>query len=72
MSGVQVRSMKLRSVCYDAVKKLLEVELNGSDRYQFFDVPAVVYEELMTADSREQFFDRYIRLKYRHRRFFSI
>ncbi|MDR3589319.1 MAG: KTSC domain-containing protein [Negativicutes bacterium] len=72
MSGVQVRSPNLRSVRYDADKKLLEVELHTRDRYQFFDVPAAVYEQLQSADSREQFFDRNIRLKYRHRRIFQI
>lgn len=72
MSGVQVRSTSLRSVRYDAEKKLLEVELHTKDRYQFFEVPAAVYEELMKAESREHFFDRNIRLKYRHRRIFQI
>jgi hypothetical protein len=72
MSGVQVRSTNLRSVRYDPDKKLLEVELYANDRYQFFDVPATVYEELLKAESREQFFDRNIRLKYRHRRIFQI
>ena len=72
MSGGQIRSTSLRIVRYDADKKLLEVELYTNDRYQFFDVPAEVYEQLMKADSREQFFDRNIRLKYRHRRIFQI
>lgn len=72
MSGVQVRSTSLRIVRYDADKKLLEVELYTNDRYQFFDVPAAVYRELMAAEAREQFFDRNIRLKYRHRRIFQI
>jgi len=72
MSGGQVRSTSLRIVRYDADKKLLEVELYANDRYQFFDVPAEVNEQLLKADSREQFFDRNIRLKYRHRRIFQI
>ncbi|MDR3562863.1 MAG: KTSC domain-containing protein [Negativicutes bacterium] len=72
MSGVHVKATSLRSVQYDAGRKLLEVELSAGDRYQFFDVPATVYEELMQVGSRDQFFDRNIRLKYRHRRILQI
>lgn len=72
MTNGQVKSLGLRSVHYDAEKKILEVTLHVGDVYQYYDVPAIVYEELTLAELPEQYFDRYIRLRYRHRRMIQI
>jgi hypothetical protein len=72
MSGVHVKSTNLRSVHYDADKKMLEVELYPGQRYQYLDVPNQLYDELLQAESALHFFDQHIRLCFRHRRVIQI
>jgi hypothetical protein len=72
MSGVNVKSTSLRSVQYDTEKRVLQVELHAGELFQYFDVPAKIYEELLAAESQEQYFDWRIRLKFRHRRVLQI
>ncbi|HEU4507764.1 MAG TPA: KTSC domain-containing protein [Pyrinomonadaceae bacterium] len=55
-----VDSEMLQYVGYDAKQKILEVVFNSGERYQYFDVPASVYEELMSADSIGQYMHRHI------------
>ena len=50
-----VDSEMLQYVGYDAKQKILEVVFNSGDRYQYLEVPASVYEELMSADSSVQY-----------------
>lgn len=72
MSGVHVKATNLRTVHYDPEKKMLEVEFHSGGSCQFYGVPESVYQELLAAESREHYFDRYIRLKYSHRHFLKI
>lgn len=55
-----VDSEMLQYVGYDAKQKTLEVVFNSGERYQYLDVPASVYEELMSADSIGQYMHRHI------------
>ncbi len=71
MTGVHITVTKLRSVRYDQEKGLLEVEHAGG-LCQFQGVPVEVYRELMAAESQEHYFDRHIRLKYKHRHILRI
>lgn len=72
MNGVQGKSTSLRSVHYDAVNKILQVELYVGGSYHYADVPANIYDEMLQAESPFQFFERNIRLKFRHRRVLQI
>lgn len=49
-------STNLISVGYDAASKTLEVEFQSGLVYQYYDVEESVYQDLMTADSKGQFF----------------
>jgi hypothetical protein len=60
-----VNSSNLASVGYDPVTTILEVEFKNSNVYRYFDVSSTVYRELMSAPSIGQFFNKYIRNKYR-------
>jgi hypothetical protein len=50
----------LQYVGYNAKQKILEVVFNSGERYQYFDVPASVYDELMSAESIGQYMHRHI------------
>ena len=55
-----VDSEMLQYVGYDAKQKTLEVVFNSGERYQYFDVPASVYDELMSAESIGQYMHGHI------------
>lgn len=56
-----VESSNLASIGYDAENESLEVEFKNGGIYQYFDVPENVYDELMSASSHGQYFDRNIK-----------
>ena len=72
MTGIHSKPTVLHAVNYDGDKRLLNVELHPGEVYQYFDVPPDVYQQLILSEAREQYFDRQIRLKYRHRRLLQI
>lgn len=61
MNRQSVESSNLASVGYDAENEILEIEFNHGGVYQYFDVPENIYEELMSASSYGQYFDRNIK-----------
>lgn len=61
MERQSVESSNLASIGYDAENEILEIEFNHGGIYQYFDVPENVYEELMSASSHGQYFDRNIK-----------
>lgn len=71
MRGTTVKS-NLRSVRYDAETRILEVEFHAGGLCEYHDVPLVVYESLLTAASRDEYFDKHIRFRFRHRHIFKI
>jgi len=63
-----VDSEMLQYVGYDAKQKTLEVVFNSGERYQYFNVPASVYAEMMSADSIGQYMHKHIIGHYDYRR----
>lgn len=64
-----VRSSALRSVRYDEEQRVLEIEFSNGAVYQYFDVPAEVYSELMAAESHGRYFHQQVRdAGYRYQR----
>jgi hypothetical protein len=63
-----VDSDMLEYVGYDGKQKILEVVFNSGERYQYLDVPASVYDELMSADSIGQYMHRHIIGHYEYHR----
>ena len=57
-------STSLRTVGYDAERQLLQVEFHNRSIYQYFEVPATVYQELMQAPSKGAYFNKSIRLRF--------
>lgn len=56
-----VQSSSIASVGYDAANQVLEVEFKNGVVYQYFGVPAAVYEGLMQAESHGHYLDRYVK-----------
>jgi len=64
----EVRSSNLASVGYSARTKVLEIEFHSGAIYQYRNVPAEVHAELMSAESKGQYFVREIRGRFAFRR----
>jgi hypothetical protein len=64
-----VDSSMITSIGYDPDNAILEIEFksNGS-RWQYYDVPQYVYDEMMCADSVGKYFHANIKGKYRESR----
>ena len=56
MDRLLVNSTNIVSVGYDAAAHILEVEFQSGTTYQYLDVPESIYQGMMTADSKGQFF----------------
>lgn len=68
MNREPVQSSNLASVGYDESSQTLEVEFNNGNIYQYFDVPAAEYSELLRSESVGTYFSANIRTAYRYAR----
>ena len=66
MKTITVDSTTLRTVGYDAERQLLQIEFQNHSIYQYFDVPATIFEELMQAPSKGAYFNRSMRPKFEY------
>lgn len=60
-------STGLKSVGYDTIAHVLEVELQSGPIYRYFDVPLPVYEALISAPSKSRFYHENVAGKYESR-----
>jgi hypothetical protein len=67
MTRKLITSAGLKSVGYDAVAHVLEVELQSGPVSRYFDVPLPVFEALMSAPSKTQYFNDNVVGKYESR-----
>ncbi len=63
---IVVESSTLNSVGYDSNQQILEIEFSNGSIYQYFDVPANIYENLLSADSHGKYFATEIKGTYRY------
>jgi len=61
MDRTPIVSTTLASSGYDANTCLLELEFRSGAIYQYLSVPASLYRDLLAADSKGRFFNRFIR-----------
>ena len=66
MIRTPVSSSNFASVGYDTSSQTLEIEFIDGGVYQYFDVPAPVYDGLLSAPSKGQYFHAVIRGSYRY------
>jgi hypothetical protein len=64
----KVDSNYLRSVGYDSSSQILEIEFRRGDVYQYIDVPAAIYKDLMNAPSHGKYFNANIKEVYSFRK----
>jgi hypothetical protein len=63
-----VVSSNLASVGYDADSMILEVGFHNGSVYQYYSVPANVYQELMSASSHGSYLAHNVKGIYNYRR----
>ena len=56
-----VDSTTMRSVGYQAESRILEIEFDSGRVYQYLEVPAKIYEQLLRAESKGRYFNDEIR-----------
>lgn len=61
MEREMVASSTILSIGYDPAAEILEVEFKDTGVYQYYNVPQVIHEQLMTSDSKGSFLNRNIR-----------
>jgi len=61
MERQQIESTSIRSVGYEPHGGTLEIEFMHGGIYRYFDVPPLVYEQLMAAESKGTGFHDFIR-----------
>jgi len=68
MDRIAVISSSLSEVGYDPSEQRLEIRFRSGGTYEYYNVPAHVYEALLNASSKGSYFQRRIRNRYRTRR----
>lgn len=63
-----VASSNIASIGYDMASETLEIEFANGSIYQYFNVPSDLNDQLMTAPSKGQFLNLYIRNGYPYSR----
>lgn len=63
-----VASSNMASVGYDEAAQTLEIEFTNGAIYQYYNVTAMLFEQLMQAPSKGQFLHVYIRNAYPYSR----
>lgn len=61
MERQYVSSSNIASIGYDADNMVLEVEFLNGSIYQYYDVPQIIYDGLMAADSHGKYLAAYIK-----------
>lgn len=61
MNRVRVTSSDIRSIGYDEATETLEIEFMSGGIYQYYAVPAIVFEGLTSAPSIGKFFHSNVR-----------
>lgn len=66
MDRTPVSSTDVAEIGYDVPTMTLEVAFHRGGVYQYFDVPEIVYQEFMRADSKGKFLHANIKNSYRY------
>lgn len=61
MERIDLDSTALAWVCYLPDPRILQVGLRTGRNYDYFDVPAGIYRELLAAESKGRYYNRHIR-----------
>jgi hypothetical protein len=70
MNRTNVVSSDIKSVGYDVMTRILEIEFNSGGIYQYSGVPEAIYTGLMNTSSHGKYFHEFIKDLYSTRRIF--
>ncbi len=65
MDRVNVKSSNIKSVGFDQINFILEIEFHSGGIYRYFQVPTSEYQGLIFTSSVGTYFDHHIKDKYR-------
>ncbi len=68
MERKPVTSSNIKSVGYNEVKRILEIEFNNGSIYEYSSVPKEVYDSLINASSKGKYFNVSIKKGFAYRR----
>lgn len=66
MERIPVTSSNVAEVGYDVSTMTLEVAFHSGGVYQYFDVPEMIYQEMMSADSVGKYLNVNVKNSYRY------
>lgn len=66
MSREEVESSNVKEIGYDPETKVLEILFKSGGIYQYFDVPSMVYDQMMGSVSKGKFLHQNIKGEYRY------
>ena len=61
---VALDSSSLASVAYDVERAILQIEFRDRSVYQYIEVPQEIHHDLLQAESKGAYFNKYVRNQY--------
>jgi hypothetical protein len=68
MNWILVDSSTISRMSYDETRKVLSIEFKNGSRYEYYDLPAAVFQQMKAAGSKGQFLSANIKGLYRYAR----
>jgi hypothetical protein len=65
MPRVELQSTSLKAAIFQEQSAFLDLEFRNGMSYRYHEVPAEVYEQLLRAESKGQYFNQHIRNHFR-------
>ena len=68
MNWIPVDSTTITRMAYDESRRVLSVEFRNGSRYEYYDLPTVIFQQMKAAPSKGQFLTANIKGRYRYAR----
>lgn len=68
MNWVAVNSSTIARMAYNESRRVLTVEFKNGSRYEYYEVPSGVFQQMKAAPSKGQFLSSTIKGRYRYAR----
>ena len=63
-----VSSSNIESIGYDLDSSILEISFLNSGIYQYYNVPEIIYDGIMSAGSKGSYFHQNVKGKYQYKK----
>lgn len=68
MNWISVDSSTMSRMAYDAARRVLAVEFKNGTRYEYFDVPSVIFDQMKSSESKGKYMAVHIKGRFRYAR----